>query len=182
MKNPLKMCLYVLLATSTLACSKEVRVDLDFPTSEKFSQVYMPQANQNPILQQISLTDEVYNLRVNAFYGGSNKAKKDISVTFEISEEKVEAFNKQYGKSYQIMPEGSYSLENSSLKIPSGESSTAILQINVKGKGFLDPFISYILPVSINSTDAPVSESLSTVYFEIVGSYAPGEVPREKVL
>ena len=182
MKHPLKICLYVLLASSALACSKEVRVDLDFPTADQYSKLYIPQANHNPILKQISLTDEVYNFGLNAFYGGSNKAKKDISVTFEIQEDKVEAFGKRQGKSYQIMPQGSYTLENSIVKIPSGESSSANLKIKVKGKGFLDPFTSYILPVTIKSTDATVSESLNTVYFEIIGSYAPGEVPREKVL
>ena len=182
MKTFSKVCLYGLVITSVLACSKEVKVDLDFPTADQYSKVYIPQANHNPILKQISLTDEVYNFGINAFYGGPNKAKNEISVTFEINEDKVEEFNKRYGTSYQIMPEGSYALEKNSVKIESGASSSAILQVNVKGKGFLDPFTSYILPVTIRSTDAPISESLNTVYFEVVGSYAPGEVPREKVL
>ena len=170
------------MVTSMVACSKEVKVDLDIPDADQYGRLYIPQANHNPILKQISLTDEVYQLDLSAFYGGPNKADKQISVSFTIDEEALERFNQQNGTSYQMLPEGSYSFEKTSALIAQGSSTTEVLKIDLMGKGFLEPFVSYILPITMQSDNAPVSESLRTVYYEVVGSYAPGEVPREKVL
>lgn len=47
----------------------------------------------------------------------------------------------------------------------------------------MNAFESYLLPISISAPAGVIlNKELSTTYFVFTGSYAPGEVPREKVL
>ncbi|WP_270087431.1 BT_3987 domain-containing protein [Sphingobacterium sp. SYP-B4668] len=172
----------LIFAANITSCNKEVSVNLDIPEAEKYGNVYMPQANQNPILKQISLTDKVHDLSISAFLGGPHKADRSIVINFDVNQKAVEEFNLLHDQSYEILPTESYTFEKKQAVIPSGSSKTEQIKIQIMGKGILEPFTSYLLPVTITSTDASIKESLNTVYFEVVGSYAPGEVPREKVL
>ena len=182
MRRFINICLSVLLASSIQSCSDLVKEDLDFHTGDQFSKVYIPQANRNPILKQVNLTDTTYVYTINAFYGGPKKAESDIIVDFEVDEEKVATFNELNSTNYQVLPASSYILKQNAATIKTGASASDLIQIELKPKGFLEPFISYLLPITITSASESINESLQTVYFEVFASYAPGEVPREKVL
>ncbi|NRF37154.1 BT_3987 domain-containing protein [Pedobacter foliorum] len=164
-------------------CNKDVLVDLDIPEAGNYAQLYMSQAANNPISMGISITDQVYEVPYAAHLGGPLTAQTDISVNFKVSPEMVAAYNQKNNTTYILMPEGSYTLERSSAVISKGSQGTGILKLAIKTKGFLEAFESYLLPISIStSTDVNLNKELSTTYFVFTGSYAPGEVPREKVL
>jgi len=164
-------------------CNKDVLVDLDIPEAGNYAQLYMPQATSNPIGMGISITDQDYEIPYAAHLGGSLTAQTDISVNFKVSPELVAGYNQKNNTTYELLPEGSYILQSEKAMIPKGAQGTGILKLVIKTKGFLQAFESYLLPVSISApSGATLNKELSTTYFVITGSYAPGEVPREKVL
>ena len=42
-------------------------------------------------------------------------------------------------------------------------------------------FTTFILPVSIESSDATVNKKMGTVYFQVTASYSPGKIPRKEL-
>ncbi len=165
------------------ACNKDVLVDLDIPQADTYARLYMPQAVSNPIAMGISITDQDYQVPYAAHLGGPLAAQTDIPVNFKVSAEMVADYNQKNNTTYQLLPEGSYALQQATAIIPKGAQGTAVQNLVIKTKGFLNAFESYLLPVSISAPgNVTLNKELSTTYFLITGSYAPGEVPREKVL
>jgi hypothetical protein len=161
-------------------CSKEVDIDLNIKDAETYSMLYMPQANGNPVIKSLSITPSVSQFNYSAYLGGSLDNNSLINVKFAVSQAMVDEFNLKNGTSYKLMPEGSYTLENPEAKINAGSKNTGVLNLSIKTQGFILPFQSYLLPVGITEAGAKINPALQTIYFLITGSYAPGEVPREK--
>lgn len=172
----LSLIFYVLIA----GCSKEVDVDLNVKDAEIYSMLYMPQANGNPVIKSLSITPSVYKFNYSAYLGGSLDNKRNVNIKFGVSQIMVDEYNLKNGTNYQLMPEGSYTLDNAEATINSGSKSTGTLSLSLKTQGFILPFQSYLLPVGIIDADEKVNTALNTTYFLVTGSYAPGEVPREK--
>lgn len=161
-------------------CSKKVDIDLNVKDADSYSMLYMPQANSNPVIKSLSITPSIYKFDYSAYLGGSLDNNSNINVKFGVSQAMVDEFNLKNGTSYQLMPEGSYTLDHPEAKINSGSKNTGVLNLSIKTQGFILPFQSYLLPVSITQADAKINSALQTTYFLITGSYAPGEVPRQK--
>lgn len=172
----LSLIFFVLIA----GCSKEVDVDLNIKDAEAYSMLYMPQANGNPVIKSLSITPSVDKFNYSVYLGGSLDNKRNIHIKFGVSQVMVDEFNLKNGTSYQLMPEGSYTLDNADATINPGSKNTGVLNLSIKTQGFILPFQSYLLPVSIVEADEKVNTALNTTYFLVTGSYAPGEVPREK--
>lgn len=164
-------------------CNKDVLVNLNIPDAEKYAQLYMPQAETSPISMGISITDQVYEVPYAAHLGGSLHAQSDIDVNFSVIPEKVAEYNQKNNTNYSLMPEGSYILGRPSALILKGKQNTGVLKLMIKTKGFMEAFESYLLPVTLSTSgNVPLNKELSTTYFVVTGSYAPGEVPRQQVL
>lgn len=165
-----------------IACNKDVPVKSDFPGVENYARVYMPQATRNPVENRFSITDKPDTITYSAFLGGFSPAANDVPVSFSVLPTAVDAYNLAHGTDFTMMPEGSYALEMPAAVIGAGQSSTGALNLIIKSKGFIEPFKTYMLAVTVNDAGgkANVNETLKTTYFLITGSYAPGEVPREK--
>lgn len=161
------------------ACSKKY----DFPADPQYVNLYMPQATSTTITKGLLMSDEAQSLQFSVYYGGPGKPGQNINISFAASPSLVDSFNTANGTTYTILPEISYDLDKQGT-IPAGSLTSGTLQLKVKTKGFLNVFESYLLPVSITSNDANlrVNANLKTTFFLITPSYAPGEVPREKVL
>ncbi|WP_432714562.1 DUF1735 domain-containing protein [Pedobacter sp.] len=165
------------------ACSKEVDVNLDVPGAASFKKLYMPQAAYNPVASAVSIVDKDTSFTYSAFLGGTSAASREITVHFSVLPEKVAAYNKQNGTNYSIMPAGSYTLEATTSTIPKGKQTTGKHLLSIKSIGFINPFETYLLPVTVTreGEDVLLNEDLATTYYLFTGSYAQGEVPREKV-
>lgn len=179
MKKILQISSFILCILMA-GCSKEVDIDLNVKDADSYSMLYMPQANGNPVIKSLSITPSVYKFDYSAYLGGSLDNNNNINVKFAVSQAMVDEFNLKNGTSYLLMPEGSYTLDHPEAKINSGSKNTGVLNLSIKTQGFILPFQSYLLPVSITQADAKINSALQTTYFLITGSYAPGEVPREK--
>ncbi|WP_343702940.1 DUF1735 domain-containing protein [Chitinophaga sp.] len=164
-----------------LACSKEVPVK-DVPGTEKYALLYMPQAARGPLAASVTIKDVPDTITFNAYLGGIARPTADIPVTFAVDPAAATAFNQAHGTSYPVMPEGSYSIATPSVNIPAGQLTTGPQPLVLQTKGFMQPFVSYLLAVTLSQPGktGTVNPSLSTAYFVVTGGYMPGEVPREK--
>lgn len=173
--------LFTLLAAILhLSCGKEIYVNENIPGASEFTMVYMPQANM-PLEKAVLITDSLYQFTYSAYIGGSQKNGADVKVKFDVLPEMVDSFNLKNATAYRILPQGSYVLNNPDAIISSGQQSTSALHISVKTMGFILPFETYLLPISITNADVKINNAIRTTYYIITGSYSPGEVPREKV-
>lgn len=170
----------LLAAILQLSCGKEVYVNENIPGASDFTMVYMPQAN-SPLEKAVRITDSIYQFTYSAFIGGSLKNDADVKVKFDVLPEMVDSFNLKNATNYRLLPQGSYVLNNPEAIISSGQQSTTALHISVKTLGFMLPFETYLLPISITNADVKINNAIRTTYYIITGSYSPGEVPREKV-
>ncbi|MBO9634623.1 MAG: DUF1735 domain-containing protein [Chitinophagaceae bacterium] len=170
----------LLTAILQLSCGKEVYVNENIPGASEFTMVYMPQANA-PLEKAVLITDSLYQFTYSAYIGGSLKNGADVKVKFDVLPEMVDSFNLKNATSYRILPQGSYVLNNPEAIISSGHQSTSALHISVKTMGFILPFETYLLPISITNADVKINNAIRTTYYIITGSYSPGEVPRQKV-
>jgi hypothetical protein len=128
----------------------------------------------------LSISPSHYTFNYSAYLGGSLDNESTLNIKFGVSEAMVDEFNLKNGTDYKVMPAGSYVLNQPEAKINAGSKSTGVLNLSIKTQGFIQPFESYLLPVGITQADAKINPALQTTYFLITGSYAPGEVPREK--
>lgn len=180
MKKILPVVLMLLLG---VACKKDVKINLDIPGNEKYSQLYMPLAVDAVVERPLSITDSAQKITYSAFLGGTKTAQQNIHVTFSVEPALVDDFNAKNGTNYALLPADSYSLETTDAVIPAGSNSTGALALSIKTQGFIEPFQSYMLPVGISdNATASINDALKTTYYVITGSYAPGEVPRAKAL
>jgi hypothetical protein len=179
MKNILKIS-SLIFCILMAGCSKEVDIDLNVKDAETYSMLYMPQANVNPIIKSLSITPSVSKFNYSAYMGGSLDNSSTINIKFGVSPAMVDEFNLKNGTDYKVMPEGSYTLDNPEAQINAGSKNTGVLNLSIKTQGFILPFESYLLPISITEANAKINPALQTTYYLITGSYAPGEVPREK--
>lgn len=165
------------------ACSKKVDIDLDIPGAEKYTMLYMPQATSGLIEKPLSISDSVYKITYSGYIGGVESISGNVHLKFGVEPAMVDSFNVKNGTNYELLPEGSYTLGTTDAVIQPGTRTTGPLYVSVKTLGYIQPFQSYLLPVSItDSRDVTLNSSLKTAYYLITGSYAPGEVPRTKVL
>lgn len=182
MKTCLKYSI-VLATILVIACNKQP-INIGIDDAELYSKIYMPLANDNPIMAALAIKDTTYTFSYSAYLGGSITPNTNINIRFGVVAAMVDSFNIANGTSYPIMPKESYTLETQNAIIPAGSLSTGTLNVSVKPKGYLQLFESFLLPISITQTDGATSinNSLATVYFIFTGAYANGEVPRQKVL
>lgn len=181
----MKKILQALCATLCVVlagCSKEIKVDYNIPGKEKYGQVYMPQAEKFPQEKNVTITNEIQPFVYNAYLGGVEKATSPINVNFKVDEAKVDSFNIRSGTNYTLLPAAAYTLEGTTSVIQPGSQSTPQLHINLKTEGNIQAFKPYVLPVTLYGDGVNFNKALTTTYYVFTASYAPGEVPRQKVL
>ena len=164
-----------------LICSCGQDVVYELPDGDKFNNIYLLQAVDQPCPAQIfMLEDEVQTVNYSAFYSGL-EAPKDIHITFEIDTNLVKTYNENNQTAYKVMPEGSYELEATEAVIPAGESRTKLMKLSLRSFGYVDAFEEYLLPLVLKTDDVKMNEELNVTYYLVSASYKPGDVPRTEV-
>lgn len=165
-----------------MGCSSNIAIDEDMATLKGFGKVYIPQANDQPLTLGVTLTDEDFRIGYSAYYAGIKNAEQPISVSFTPDESLVEAYNLENEVDYEFLPPTSFSLSQTTATIDPGQRSTPVFDVVVNPKDQLEPFKPYLLPIRLTAEGTPVNEALQTLYVEVIASFGPGEVPRQKVL
>lgn len=155
----------ILAALSFVSCTNVEVHSIDDP--DQYAYVYLPQASTNPNTKEVSIdmAEPIVKLPVNIFLGGMNAAYSDISAELELRPELFAQFNEGYVASAIQIPEGSYSIDKTTVTIKTGENRSDIAYVTVDVTKF-EPGTEYVLPVAIKScTYEKVKASLSIAYF-----------------
>ncbi len=97
-------------------------------------------------------------------------AGADATIYLAADPEKAETYNLLHGTDYPVLPEGSYKVSES-VMMRAGESESEPATITVNAKDKIEPFVEYILPVSITGADGiACDDCCQTLYFLYRGS------------
>lgn len=96
----------------------------------------------------------------------SCRVKSDVTAKVQARPDLVEAYNMEYAKQYEPLPEGSYELSSSTLVLTEGKYVSKPLRLSITSTEKFEEGVTYCLPISIVSVegDLPVLESSRTVY------------------
>ena len=94
----------------------------------------------------------------------------DATVYLEADPEKVAEYNAAKGTDYPVLPADAYVVAPSTV-IKAGQIESAPITITINSKGNMEPFIEYLLPVSIVSAEGLATDHCcQTVYFLFRGA------------
>jgi hypothetical protein len=169
----------IILAACAMACKKKLIED-----TGQYSKLYMPQAIDYPATRSLIMTDTTQYIVFGAAFGGVDDQSQKINVQFTVNPALVDSFNRKNGTTYALLPAASYKLDNLVTDIPAGKVSSLPLKLAINTVGGLEASKDYLLPISIQQTDAivPVNENLRTTYFQIRGEYKEYSRPTWKLM
>lgn len=94
----------------------------------------------------------------------------EVNVNLIVDQAKVKEFNDACKTDYELLPADCYTIA-STATIPAGTTTSDDIVINIDARGKIQPFDSYLLPISISSaTGADVNSIQSTVYYLLSGA------------
>jgi hypothetical protein len=168
-KNNSKYLLFAGLAIGSLLYGCKDKVDLPNQPISSYSQVYMPEAVNNPVVKTFKITDSAQTAVYGANFGGQDYPTTDIPVTFTVNSAMVDSFNVVNKTNYSLLPAASYTLSNTTATIQKGQLSTSPFTISfkTKGDGAMDALKTYLLPVSISATGVKVNQALRTTFYQV---------------
>lgn len=101
----------------------------------------------------------------------------DVSIDFKVDADKVNSFNQSMGTNYSLLPSSNFSFDATSI-IPKGQFSTPMLKLIIKNGDTVDPFSSYLLPITIDKVNGgEVSSVQQTTYFVVTRSPSLDNLP-----
>ena len=141
MKQNIKYILLSLLVLLMVSCQK---------SQEYYEGLYVVGADQLSPVANLTIDDlpAVIGIKV----ASSCAIGDHVEVGMKATPELVESFNKEYKKNYELLPEKSYKLENTTLTIENGKNtSTDGVRLSVISRDLLKEGKTYLLPISIVS-------------------------------
>ena len=155
------------MAASAVLCSFAL---LSGCSDDDVCKVYIPEAKTLQI-KNFDLGEElreVFHVAVTASDYVTRSGKEvggDVKVQLTVDEAKVQEYNSLCGTDYPLLPSDCYTLTTETV-IPAGESSSADLVLTVNAQGKIQPFDSYLLPVTITSVEGAQADHIQqTVYY-----------------
>ncbi|MDR1121192.1 MAG: DUF1735 domain-containing protein [Dysgonamonadaceae bacterium] len=163
------------------ACGESV--DDSMKDIGQYTSIYIRQAYSYPNSIQLDVSADEQFIPLNVCLGGYVSNDRNITVQVEIAPELVDEFNAENKTNYQALSPAAYTLLASECLIPAGKLNSEMINISLTTLGYIVPGQSWLLPVTIKSTDSDhaVSNTLKTVYFLISGAYPLGEEPPVQV-
>ena len=137
--------------------------------------VEMADADKSPVSKLMNMTDSAQTLTFFAKAIADTELPSDITIHFSSPDSLVDSFNLKHGTGYSKMPAGSFEFVQTSATINAESGGTGPINIKVKTKSALTPFVEYLLPIHISEATGqlPVSSridldtSTSTLYYLI---------------
>lgn len=165
-KYILNCILFAMVVTFFTACNK----DIEIPGGplNAYDKVYMPAAARNPNVVNLKLIDSTYQVVYGAAFGGYGYPEQDIHVQFAVKPALADSFNLTNNTTHTLLPEGSYTISQTSSVILKGKLNTDPLIVTINPlKANLVKLKKYILPVSLSVVEGgvAVNEDLSTAYY-----------------
>jgi hypothetical protein len=146
----------------------------------KPTEVYMPQAQDNPVLINLTFDSPKDTAKYNASIEGSSVARSDITVHFNINSSLVDTYNSVHSTSLLLLPQDNYELSKKKEIIRAGDKDGAPLKLIISGKKpTLKNGQNYLLPITVstNVDSIKVSKKLQTTYFVVKNNIVSAEKP-----
>ncbi len=157
MKLNIRNIAFALIAVLAVSCQK---------SQEYYEGVYVVGADK--LLPIANLTVDELPSAIGVKVASSCRVEENLEVEMKASPELVETFNKEYKKNYELLPEGSYQLENTKLVIEQGSStSTGGVRLSIISRDELKEGKTYVLPISIGTIsgkDISIVEGSRTIF------------------
>lgn len=162
------------LALSTCACKPQLGIE----NSDTYTQIYMPQAVNNPIESTFFFSDNIDTLIYGANFGGPGNNDHDINVQFSVDPSLVAPYNTKTGNDFQLLPADVYEMESLNSVISKGRVTTGPLMIKIKTNK-IPGVRKYLLPVTLSSDNNPykINNELKTSYFVVSATYETNPFP-----
>ncbi|WP_316816353.1 BT_3987 domain-containing protein [Pedobacter nyackensis] len=156
------------LALFTCGCKPQLGIE----NSDTYTQIYMPQAVNNPIESTFFFSDDIDTLIYGANFGGPANNDYDIGVQFKVDPALVAPYNTKTGSDFQLLPADVYEMETPSSVILKGSVTTGPLVIKIKTNK-IPGVRKYLLPVTLSSGNNPykINNDLKTAYFVVSATY-----------
>ena len=161
-----RIIIYLTLAVLAVwSCAPDVYYEL--PDGDKFDNLYIVQAKDNPVpLRMKNTLEGKVTKSFSAFWSGL-KAPHDINISFEANPYLVNTYNAKNGTHYLPLPESAYTFPKKTVVIKQGEYRTGMVDIDFNVSADLTFDVSYLLPVKMSTSDVKINESLQVLYFAV---------------
>ena len=167
MKMKKILFLFAFAALAFCSCGEDVVYEL--PDGDKFDNLYVVQAADNPFtIKMKSSFEGTVTKSFSAFWSGMS-APKDIHLDFEVDPSLVESYSEATGIQYSLLPEDAYEIPVASAVIKAGEARTGLYDINFHVSPSMEIAQEYLLPVrvSVRERDIKVREELQVLYYSV---------------
>lgn len=150
------------LALFVMSCDPEPIEGVD-----EYRYVYMPQAKSNPNSHSVLFQDSVQDITYGVAYGGYNPLPGEVTVSFEAEPGLLDSFLAEHGGAYELLPAAVYTIEQSEVKLSSGQLASEPLAIKVNPTKGMSLGVDYVLPVKMKKINGSVdvNPALNVTYF-----------------
>ena len=107
-------------------------------------------------IKTVYIQEDVQSFDVSAYYGGPKYPTQDLFIEFEFRPDLVDAFNEKNGTNYAAMPEGSYSMPATAVKLAKGELQSEPLAIEIVAANYMEVAKPYLLNLSKSRCVRPI--------------------------
>ncbi|WP_316815314.1 BT_3987 domain-containing protein [Pedobacter nyackensis] len=179
MNKKIIFCLGVLIVSSILiffSCKKQTN-------SKKLNGIYIVPLSGASTSENKTLLYSTTPYKFALAAAISSAIGTDVDLNIAVDNSLVSTFNKAQKTTYAVMPEGSYSLEATSLKINKDQIASNQTNLVVKSN-LLTNDVSYLLPVkvsSVSSNEITLNSAIATKYYiirtptPIIGNLSDGK-------
>ena len=144
-------------------------------SDDESCKVYIPEAKSLQI-RNFDLGEElkeVFHVSVTGSDYATISGKEvsaDVKVHLQVDGAKVQEYNAACGTSYSLLPEDCYMIETDAV-IPAGAATSEDLVLTVNARGKIQPFDSYLLPVTITAVEGADADAMQqTLYYLLSGA------------
>ncbi|CAK7056605.1 BT_3987 domain-containing protein [Bacteroides rodentium] len=144
-------------------------------SDDESCKVYIPEAKSLQI-RNFDLGEElkeVFHVSVTGSDYATISGKEvsaDVKVHLQVDGAKVQEYNAACGTSYSLLPEDCYTIETDAV-IPAGAATSEDLVLTVNARGKIQPFDSYLLPVTITAVEGADADAMQqTLYYLLSGA------------
>jgi hypothetical protein len=185
--NPALISAQNYLLPITVNTNKDsIEVDEDLKTTYfviqnkiKPIELFMPQAQNNPVHINITSTSPNDTVKYNASIGVNTEAENNITIQFSVDGSLVSSYNSAHSTSLELLPEDNYKLSDNTETIHAGDSESSPLKLIIFGNSpALKSGQNYLLPLTVSTNDdISVNKKLQTTYYVIQNNIVNAEKP-----
>lgn len=136
----------ILLATAALAAGCQ--------ESQEYTDVVFFTGTENSPLTNVYIDGPS---TVSVSITSSTKVTEDVGVFLEVKASELDTYNAEHGTSYRILPEGSYNLSATEVRIAAGSAVSDPVSVEILSMDDLEFGVLYCLPLHITGTSTGMS-------------------------